>query len=105
MKVLFVSGNLCDGGAQRVIAVVTSQLAQMGHEVHILLFARNEKEYPVDPAVEITALGESFQEYSKLSTLQRTLAIRKYVKNLKNQLKIYNFTNFLKNFYNEKHRR
>ena len=45
MKILFVSGNLCDGGAQRVIAVVSSQLARMGHEAHILLFARNEKEY------------------------------------------------------------
>lgn len=83
MKILFVSGNLCDGGAQRVIAVVTSQLAKMGHEVHLLLFARNEKEYPVDSAVKIAALGENFQEYSKLSTWQRTLAIRKYVKDLK----------------------
>lgn len=82
MKLLFVSGNLCDGGAQRVIAVVSSQLARMGHEVHILLFARNEKEYPVDPAVQITALGENFQEYSKLSGLQRTLTIRKKVKSI-----------------------
>lgn len=82
MKVLFVSGNLCDGGAQRVIAVVSSQLARMGHEAHILLFARNEKEYPVDPAVQISALGETFQEYSKLSGLQRMLTIRKKVKSI-----------------------
>ena len=83
MKILFVSGNLSDGGAQRVMAVVTSQLAKMGHEVNLLLFARNKKEYPVDPAMKITALGENFQEYSELSTWQRTLAIRKYVKALK----------------------
>ncbi len=82
MKLLFVSGNLSDGGAQRVIAVISSQLAKMGHEVNLLLFARNEKEYPVDPAVKITALGENFQEYSKLSGLQRMLTIRKKVKSI-----------------------
>ena len=82
MKILFVSGSLCDGGAQRVIAVVSSRLAQMGHNVNLLLFARNEKEYPVDPDVQITALGESFAEYSELSSVQRIMAIRKYVKNI-----------------------
>ena len=83
MKILFVSGNLCDGGAQRVIAVVSSQLVRTGHQVNVLLFARNEKEYPIDPAVQITALGENFQEYSKMSGLQRVLAIRGYVKGIK----------------------
>lgn len=82
MKILFVSGNLCDGGAQRVISVVTSQLARKGHEVHLLLFARDEKEYPIDPNVKIASLGDTFEEYVSLSLVQRTLAIRKYVKSI-----------------------
>lgn len=88
MKILFVSGNLCNGGAQRVIAVIASQLARMGHEVNLLLFARNEKEYPVDPTVKITALAESFEAYSRISLLQRTFAIRECVKELKPQVAV-----------------
>ena len=88
MKILFVSGNLCNGGAQRVIAVVASKLVQKGHDVHLLLFARNEKEYPVDPAVQISALGANFAEYSELSAVQRTWMIRKYVKKIKPQVAV-----------------
>ena len=88
MKILFVSGNLCDGGAQRVISVVASGLAECGHDVSLLLFARNEKEYPISEKVQITAIRESFAEYSKMSGLARTTFIRKYLKTLKPQAAI-----------------
>lgn len=83
MNILFVSGNLCDGGAQRVIAVVSSALAEMGYDVSLLLYSRNEKEYPVSSKVKVTSIGNSFEEYSKLSEVQRLKFIRRFLKNLK----------------------
>ncbi len=83
MKILFVSGNLCDGGAQRVIAVVSGKLAEMGHEVSLLLYSRNEKEYPLSPLVRLSSLGNSFEEYSQLSSIQRIRKIRAYLKEAK----------------------
>lgn len=82
MKILFVSGNLCDGGAQRVISVISSKLADMGHDVSLLLYSRNEKEYDISPKVKISAIGQNFAEYSRTSLLHRVLYIRKYLKRL-----------------------
>ena len=88
MKLLFVSGNLCNGGAQRVISVIASELAEMGHDVSLLLFCRNEKEYPLSEKVKITAIRESFAEYEKVSGIARAIYIRKYLKALKPQVAI-----------------
>ena len=63
MKVLFASGNLCDGGAQRVISVVSSELAEKGHDITLLLYSRNEKEYPISEKVKIISLAENFNDY------------------------------------------
>lgn len=83
MKILFVSGNLCNGGAQRVISVIASSLAARGHEVSIYLYSRNENEYPVSPKVKITAMQDKYEDYQKMSGYSRMLFLRKYLKNLK----------------------
>ena len=82
MKVVFLSGNLCDGGAQRVIAVVSSELASRGHEVYLLLFSRNEKEYPVNDSVRIRSLANTFQDYKALSAMTRVKMIRCLLKEI-----------------------
>lgn len=79
MKILFVCGNLCDGGAQRVISVVSSKLAEQGQQVYLLLYSRNEKEYPINPKVQILSLKQSYEEYQKLYTWQRIKQIRYYL--------------------------
>ena len=83
MKIAFLSGNLTDGGAQRVISIVASGLAEKGHEVYVVLFSRNEKEYPLNEKIRLIALGDSFEEYSKMSGLERIFKIRKLLKNIK----------------------
>lgn len=80
MKILFVSGNLCDGGAQRVIAVIANQLSEMGHDVTLLLFCRNLKEYYVNPKVKIHSLAKNPEEYLRLTALRRIKEIRNYLK-------------------------
>lgn len=83
MKILFLSGNLCDGGAQRVISVVSSRLAENGHDVSLLLFSRNQKEYPISDKVNIVSISKNFQEYCSVSSFSRLKFIRNYLKNFK----------------------
>ena len=83
MKILFVSGNLTNGGAQRVVSVAATSLAEKGHDVSLLLFSRNEKEYPISDKVKITSIRGSFEEYCAVSTFARAKFIRKYLKGLK----------------------
>ena len=40
MKILFVTGTLTHGGAQRVISVVASRMSEMGHDVSMIVFKR-----------------------------------------------------------------
>ena len=88
MKILFVSGNLCDGGAQRVISVVSSELAEKGHDVSLILFSRNEKEYPISEKVKIFALAPNFEDYQKISGLKRIKLIRKLLKEIKPEVAV-----------------
>ncbi|MBE7046064.1 MAG: glycosyltransferase family 4 protein [Ruminococcaceae bacterium] len=81
MKILFMSGNLTDGGAQRVISVATSYLADKGHDVTLLLYTRNEKEYPLSEKVKVLSLASSPEEYKKISEINRILLTRKLIKN------------------------
>ena len=83
MKLLFISGNLTDGGAQRVISVVSSYLAEHGHDVSLFLFSRSDKEYPISEKVKITSISANFEEYKKVSLAQRLKFIRKHLKDYK----------------------
>lgn len=54
MKILFVSSSMGYGGAERVISVISSELARRGHEVGIYTTKpTTESVYPLDPAVRI----------------------------------------------------
>ena len=88
MKILFVSGNLCNGGAQRVISVVSSELAEKGHEVSLLLYSRNEKEYPLSEKVNVISLANSFEDYQKISGFNRIKLVRKVLKELRPEIAI-----------------
>jgi len=88
MRILFVSGNLCDGGAQRVIATISSALAERGHEITLLLYSRNEKEYAVSPKVKISSIRDSYEEYSVMSGMKRLLFIRNFLKDTKPEVAV-----------------
>lgn len=83
MKILFVSGDLCDGGAQRVISIISSLLADRGHQVYLLLFSSSKKDYPVSENVVVHAMYDSYQEYKKAAYLHKMRLIRDYIKSIK----------------------
>lgn len=83
MKILFVTGTLSHGGAQRVIAEVSSQLVEFGHDVSVIVFRRYENEYPVDDRIRIFSLASSEDEYDRISSLKRAFMLRKIIRDIK----------------------
>ena len=83
MRIVFVSGNLFDGGAQRVISVVSNELAEKGHEVALLLFSRNEKEYSINEKIKVFSLADKFEDYKNISEFKRIKLIRNILKGFK----------------------
>lgn len=80
MKIAFLTGNLCDGGAQRVISVVANELAKMGNDVMVIVFAKADKEYLLDDKVKRITLYDSYGDYKKVSALKRLGRIRGILK-------------------------
>lgn len=85
MKILFAIKSMdgVGGGAERVLADVTSGLAELGHCVLILTYDRpNGKSfYPLDSSINRISLsiGSSGQSSTVCETLQRMLAMRRSI--------------------------
>ena len=79
-KVLFAITGLGGGGAERVVSVWASQLAQRGYDVGILTFARKEGEYAVDPKVARFIVTENIKDYLAMNYIKRYRLMRKKVK-------------------------
>lgn len=85
MRMMFVTGTLSHGGAQRVISVVANQLAEFGHEVHLVVFRRYENEYPVSDKVRLHSIAGSQKEYDTITGFRRVRILRKMIRTIKPQ--------------------
>lgn len=79
MRICFLTGQLSNGGAERVVSVIAAELAECGHDVCLYIFARCKNEYKVSSKVRIESMCDSWQEYEKLGIYSRLLKIRKYL--------------------------
>ena len=75
MKITFVTLKLSDGGAERVISVLASALANLNNEVSILKYLDTEDEYKVADSVKQNTLFDS-DDAMAISRLTRIKAIR-----------------------------
>ena len=86
MKILFAikAMNDAEGGAERVIADVSSGLAEKGHEVSLLSFdpMGGQSFYPLNPKIRRLCLGigSPLKKATFLETCARTFALRRTVK-------------------------
>lgn len=55
-KVAFIIQSLYGGGAERVVSVLSNALVENGVSVSLILYQRKEKEYLLDPRVQIEEL-------------------------------------------------
>lgn len=53
MKIVFVVGSLSGGGAERVVSLLSDELAKQGHIVTIILIASYEQSYAVSDSIKI----------------------------------------------------
>lgn len=81
-KVLFAISSLTGGGAERVVSVWASQLAEIGYSVSLLLAGRTENEYPLNKKVTVHTVAADYKEYKTLSFLKRLKIMRRILKNV-----------------------
>ena len=81
--VVFAIGSLHGGGAERVVSVWASALAEKGYPVSVVVYARRENEYPVDTRVQICPIADSMQACNALSMRQRLKCFRSQLKGIK----------------------
>ena len=81
--VTFAIGSLYGGGAERVVSVWASALAEKGYRVSILVYSRVDNEYPIHPNIEVCPIANSQKECNELSMLNRVKLFRKLLKDLK----------------------
>jgi len=58
-SLVFFDGTLMQGGAERVISILSNRLCKMGFSIQILLLYDREIVYDIDPAVTITIVEKS----------------------------------------------
>ena len=77
MKIVIAVGSLEQGGAERVIANLSKDLAQKGHSVEILLYYDRKIGYEIDERVKVTA---DEAHIGKASIIKHMRFRRSYVK-------------------------
>lgn len=79
-KIMFVTLSLSGGGAERVVSILSSSLAEMGHEVSVVLYGRKPSEYPVSNLVNISVIDD-FSSSGRIKRLFGKIKwIRKFIK-------------------------
>ena len=79
MRITFVTLKLSDGGAERVISVLASELVKMNNDVSVLKYMDTEGEYEVSESVKLFTLFDTADAMS-ISRIARIKAIRSFFK-------------------------
>ena len=74
---MFFVGTLGHGGAERVISILSSRMAEQGMDVEVLTYYDRPAFYEIHPKVKITAVEKCTGKSNKIANL---LWIRKYFK-------------------------
>lgn len=77
-KILFFICTLDDGGAQRVVSMLSSKMVERGFDVEVLKYYKSENIYPINEKVKITTVEEETSTTNKLTVM---LWMRKYFRN------------------------
>lgn len=77
-KIVFFNGTLCEGGAERVISLLSKELVDKGHNVEIVLHRNSPIFYEIDPHIKVTKIEK---EIGTRGIIKSILWMRKYFKN------------------------
>lgn len=78
-KIIFISNEVGNGGAGRVISILAGALAEKGHAVQVCAYHKNDDGYPLHHQVKHFLLHTSCSQ-KQLSKLNRMLQLRRIMK-------------------------
>ena len=80
-KILFIIPALSNGGAEKVVSKIASELVKKNYKVSIIVFYDCENKYEIDENIEVLNLSNGFKnDYEKISKVKRLLKIRRLIK-------------------------
>lgn len=83
-RIMFVSSKISGGGAERVVSVLSSAIADMGYHVDLVLYERKKDEYPISENVNIFLLPKNEKNENRvLYLLKKMFLLRKIIKDNK----------------------
>lgn len=82
-KICFVIPYLYGGGAERVVAVLASELANEDYPIALIKYCKKENEYPLSEKVETYCMVESEEDYKNLRYVQRVFRIRALLREIR----------------------
>lgn len=82
-KIVFVIPDMPGGGTERVVALLANEYSRRGIPTAILLFAGNERAYPLDSRIEVVSVGVP-SGGSFLERLGRLRRMRRFYRENKN---------------------
>ncbi len=79
-KILFVVPSFSGGGAERVVTVLASNLAERGFDVSCIIYYRAEKEYEYSDKIKVFNLtGGKEEDYRALNMKSKVLKLRNMI--------------------------
>ena len=80
-RICFVVPSLSSGGAERVVSVLSSELAEQGYPIEVIVYFRNDEEYPISDKVKLVCLsGGNEQNYKKIGFKEKIRKLRNIIK-------------------------
>ena len=76
---LFTTLSLTGGGTERVAAVLSSKLADIGYETHIIVYRRADKEYPISDKLKVHYLEEGWTSGNPIVRLKKNVSLIKAI--------------------------
>lgn len=80
-KICFVVPSLSSGGAERVVSILSSTLAEEGKEIFLIVHRHAAIEYPISTKINVIFLDEiNIKGNGFVRKIQRLMAVRKFIK-------------------------
>lgn len=83
MKILISIGSICQGGAERVVSIISKKFLDLGYDVELLLYYDRDIFYSVDSRVKVTIEERYISKGHGRQILKHLIWRRKYIKEQK----------------------
>lgn len=76
MKIVFTISQLGGGGAERVVALLSGKLSELGHDVSLVTLFKQEIVYPINPEVRLIELN--CKKSRVFGSIEQIICLHKY---------------------------